>query len=106
MTIVNDEVLHAAKAVWDYLQLRHHPIPADVIIALGTNDLRVAEFAADLYHAGFGKLLVCTGAIAHQGDLLATPWDRTEAEMYADVAVKRGVPHERILVEPRATNTS
>src|SRR3954447_16581381 len=103
---ITEEVLESARCVWEYHQLRHKPIPADLIIALGTNDLRVAEFASDLYLEGFGKMLVCTGAIAHQGDLLATPWSRTEAEMYAEIAKKRGVPADRILIEPCATNTA
>jgi uncharacterized SAM-binding protein YcdF (DUF218 family) len=103
---VNEEILRFARVIWDYHQLRHKPIPADVIVALGTNDLRVADFAADLYLRGFGKLLVCTGAIAHQNDLLATPWDRTEAEMYAEVAERQGVPKDRIVLETNATNTS
>lgn len=77
-----------------------------MIIALGTNDLRVAEFAADLYHRNFGRILVCTGAVAHQDDLLATSWSRTEAEMYAEVAANRGVPEDRILLETEATNTA
>lgn len=100
------EALRLARVVWDYHQLRHTPIPADAIVALGTNDLRVAHFAADLYHRGFGPVLLCTGGIAHQGDLLATAWSKTEAEMYADIAVERGVPRERILLEMRATNTA
>jgi uncharacterized SAM-binding protein YcdF (DUF218 family) len=87
-------------------QLGQTAIPGDVIIALGTNDLRVAEFAAELYSRGFGNLLVCTGGIAHQGDLLQTAWDRSEAEMYASVAQQRGVPNERILIEPAAVNTA
>jgi uncharacterized SAM-binding protein YcdF (DUF218 family) len=98
--------LEAARIIWDFHQLRHTPIPADVIVALGTNDLRVAEFAAELYHAGFGQTLLCTGGIAHQGDLLATPWDRSEAEMYAEVAIECGVPRDAILLETQATNTS
>jgi uncharacterized SAM-binding protein YcdF (DUF218 family) len=73
---------------------------------LGTNDLRVAKHAADLYLNGFGPLLVCSGGIAHQGDLLATPWPKTEAEMYADVAVARGVPAGAVLLEKQATNTA
>ena len=101
-----DEALRCARIIWDYHQLRHRTIPADIIVALGTNDLRVAEFAADLYREGFGSTLVCTGGVAHQNDLLATTWDRTEAEMYADVAVRRGVPRDRILLETRATNTA
>src|SRR3954453_23778680 len=103
---ITEEVLESARCVWEYHQLRHKPIPADLIIALGTNDLRVAEFAADLYLGGFGKHVLCTGAIAHAGDLLATPWERTESEMYAEVAVRRGVPRDRILLEARATNTA
>jgi uncharacterized SAM-binding protein YcdF (DUF218 family) len=103
---VGEAHLKSARIIWQYHQLGHKAIPADMIIALGTNDLRVAEFAADLYHQGFGKWLVCTGAIAHQGDLLATPWARTEAEMYAEIASRKGVPCERILLEKRATNTA
>jgi uncharacterized SAM-binding protein YcdF (DUF218 family) len=103
---ISEEVLRSARIIWQYHQLGHKPIPADVILALGTNDLRVAEFAADLYHRGFGRLLVCTGAIAHQDDLLATPWSKSEAEMYADIAEQRGVPRACILLETRATNTA
>jgi uncharacterized SAM-binding protein YcdF (DUF218 family) len=103
---VSEQVLRSARVIWQYHQLGQTPVPGDVIIALGTNDLRVAEHAADLYHRGFGKLLVCTGAIAHQGDLLQTPWERTEAEIYAAVAEEHGVPADRILIEPRATNTA
>jgi hypothetical protein len=103
---VTEAHLHSARTIWQYHQLTHRPIPADVIIALGTNDLRVAEFAAGLYSAGFGKLLVCTGSIAHQRDLLATPWDRTEAEMFAEVARNCHVPTDRILLETRAANTA
>ncbi len=103
---VTEEHLQDARVIWDYMNLGHTPIPADLIIALGTNDLRVAEFAADLYFDGFGKHLLCTGAIAHEDDLLATPWQRTEAEMYAEVAARRGVPRDRILLETRATNTA
>jgi uncharacterized SAM-binding protein YcdF (DUF218 family) len=103
---MTEEALCLARIIWDYHQLGHQPIPDDVIVALGTNDLRVAEFAAELYLRGFGRTLLCTGGIAHQGDLLATSWTKTEAEMYADIALSRGVPHDRILLETRATNTA
>lgn len=98
--------LEAARIIYEFHCLRQTPLPAGAIVALGTNDLRVAEFAAKLFHQGFGPWLVCTGAIAHQGDLLETAWDRTEAEMYRDAAVNLGVPPERILLETRATNTA
>lgn len=103
---MTEEALRHALVIWDYHRLRHEPVPADVILALGTNDLRVAEFAADLYLRGYGSMLVCTGGMAHQGDLLETPWEKTEAEMYAEAAARLGVPSERILLETRAMNTA
>jgi len=103
---MTEEALRLARIIWDYHQLRHHPIPADVILAFGTNDLRVAEFAADLYRRGYGSILVCTGGVAHRGDLLETRWEKTEAEMFADAAERLGTPRERILLETRATNTA
>lgn len=104
--MVTEEALAHARVIWDYSQMRQEPQPADAILALGTNDLRVAEFAADLYLRAFSPVLICTGGMAHLGDLLSTGWDKTEAEMFAGVAVARGVPSERILLETRSTNTS
>jgi uncharacterized SAM-binding protein YcdF (DUF218 family) len=103
---LTDEVLSLARIVWQYHQLDQIPIPGDVVVALGTNDLRVAEFASGLWHRGFGRTLVCSGGVAHTGDLLSTGWDRTEAEMYADIAMGRRVPRENILLETRSTNTA
>jgi DUF218 domain len=103
---VHPDVLHAARVIYNYHYLAHVPIRAEVIIALGTNDLRVAEFASDLFHQGFGGWLLCTGGIAHKADLLATPWTKSEAEMYSDIAVERGVPRAQIILETQATNTA
>lgn len=103
---MTENALQLARIIWDYHQLNHTPIPAEVIVALGTNDLRIAEFAADLYHNGYGKKIVCTGGIAHASDLLATRWGASEAEMYAAVLERRGVPNENILLETQASNTA
>ena len=106
MCKVDADALAHARVIWNYHRLHQQPQPADIIIALGTNDLRVAEFAADLYHQGFGRMLICTGGVAHTGDMLATGWDKPEAEIYAAIAIHRGVPPDRILREPRSTNTA
>jgi uncharacterized SAM-binding protein YcdF (DUF218 family) len=104
--MVTEEVLSLARTIWDYHQLSEALIPGEAIIAMGTNDLRVAEFAATLYHRGYAPLLVCTGGIAHRDDMLATGWQKTEAEMFAEVAERHGVPRDRILLERNSTNTS
>ena len=88
------------------MHLGHELGPADLMLVFGTNDLRVATFAADLYHRGMAPLAQITGGIAHQGDLLATPWDRPEAVIFAGEMTRLGVPAARILIEPCATNTA
>ena len=103
---MTEEALSLARTVYAYHRLNHTPIPADVIVALGTNDLRIAGFAADLYQRGYGRKVVCTGGIAHVSDLLATRWNIPEAEMYAAILQRRGVPDEDTLLETRASNTS
>lgn len=106
MVLVTEEVLACARVIWDYCQVGQNPSPADGILALGTNDLRVAEYAADLYLRGFGSFLICCGGMAHLGDLLSTGWDKSEAEVFAGVAEAKGVPRDRILLEPLSVNTA
>jgi uncharacterized SAM-binding protein YcdF (DUF218 family) len=103
---VSPEALASARLIFDYQQLRHTPFAAGLMVVFGTNDLRVPEFAARLYHQGLAPLMVVTGGIAHQNDLLATDWKRPEAEVFADVLMECGVPAGSILLEPEATNTA
>ena len=46
-----------------------------------------------------------SGGIAHRGGLLDTGWDQPEACVFAEVALREGVPAQAILVEDRAQNT-
>jgi uncharacterized SAM-binding protein YcdF (DUF218 family) len=91
-----------ARILWDYMLLRHTLVESDVIVALGSHDLRVAEHAADLFLRGLAPLLVCSGRL---GRLTSGRFHQSEAEMFADVAAARGVPRSAILLEPRSTNT-
>lgn len=91
-----------ARVLWDYMVLGHDLVESDVILALGSNDLRVAERAADVCLQGLAPLLVCSG---HLGRLTAERFHKSEAEMFADVAAAKGVPREAIRLEPRSTNT-
>jgi uncharacterized SAM-binding protein YcdF (DUF218 family) len=91
-----------ARAVWDYHHMGHRLDKSDCIIALGSHDIRVAERAAELYREGWAPLVVCTGRL---GSLTKGVWTRAEAEIFAEVAIARGVPKDRVLVEGCATNT-
>lgn len=79
---------------------------ADLILVLGNSDIRVAEYSADLFLQGYAPKILFSGGVAHKSDLLATTWeDKTEAEMFSEIAVKKGVPADKILLENKATNT-
>ena len=92
-----------ARIIWDYHHVHHAVAPAECIIVLGSHDTRVAERGADLFLAGWAPLIVFSGNL---GALTREIWDRPEAEIFAEVAAARGVPRERMLLEPRSTNTA
>lgn len=94
-----------AQKIWDYLQL-HQPLKkADLIFVLCSHDLRVANYAADLFLQGYAPFVLFSGGQAHKDDLLRTGWKKTEAEVFADVALKKGIPRDKVLIENQAQNT-
>ena len=99
---LNAELQLAAQEVWNYHRLRHSLEPSDLILVLGSHDLRVAGHAADLFHRGLAPIVVLSGGL---GRLTHGNWTRTEAEMFADVLHTRGVPDSACILESRSTNT-
>jgi uncharacterized SAM-binding protein YcdF (DUF218 family) len=102
ISIMNFQLDQLAQTIWDYHQLHHQLAPSDLLLALGSNDIRVAEYAADLYLQGFAPLLMFSGNV---GALTKDHFTKPEAEVFADIARQKGVPDEVILTEPESTNT-
>jgi len=100
-----DSVYSLALKLWNYHHVGHVLEKSDVIFALGSHDLSVPRFATQLFQEGWAPLLAFSGGIAHKDDSLRTGWNKSEAEMFADVATRMGVPKEKILIEREATNT-
>lgn len=90
------------RIIWEYLLLNQPLEKADCIVGMGSHDIRVAERSAELFLDGWAPLLVFTGYL---GRLTSGVWDRPEAEIFAEQAVKMGVPWEKILIENWSTNT-
>jgi uncharacterized SAM-binding protein YcdF (DUF218 family) len=95
------EIDRLAKVIWDYHHLDHTLRKSDLILVLGSHDTRVAERGAELYLEGWAPLLMCSGGRGR----LTEEWEESEAKVFARVAVERGVPEEKILIEDRSTNT-
>ncbi|PRX44660.1 uncharacterized SAM-binding protein YcdF (DUF218 family) [Prauserella shujinwangii] len=99
---VTEQNRRDARTIWDYHQIGHDVSPCDVAIGLGSHDLGVAAYAAELYHAGLFPLLVFSGATS---PTTAKRFPRGEAVHYREHAIELGVPDSAILVEPQASNT-
>jgi uncharacterized SAM-binding protein YcdF (DUF218 family) len=91
-----------AESIWNYHQMGHDIRPCDAAIGLGSHDLGVATFAAELYHAGIFPTIVFSGG---NSPTTAARFPRGEAVHYREHALQLGVPDGAILVEPHAGNT-
>ena len=91
-----------AEKLWNYHQLRHPLSQADVILVLCSHDRGVAERGAELYLAGWAPLLMFSGGL---GTITRHLWIEPEADQFAAIAVRMGVPRTHILIENQSTNT-
>ncbi|MGR5416444.1 YdcF family protein [Vibrio diabolicus] len=90
------------ETLWDYMQLKHELKPADCLFVMCSNDVRVAEHAANLYHQKLAPLIVFSGGEGRFTDGL---FEKSEAETFAEIAKMSGVPSEAILLEAESTNS-
>ena len=100
--MITKEVLDEARKLWDYHHLYHTPVPADCILVLGSLDLRVADRGADLYLEGLAPILIFSGGL---GKVTKGMWKDPEADLFARIALDKGVPAEAIFIENQSTNT-
>ncbi|MFA6254026.1 MAG: YdcF family protein [Candidatus Paceibacterota bacterium] len=95
-----NEVDRLAKIIWDYMLMHQELKPMDAVFGLGSNDTRVAERAADLFLQGYGQYLIFSGGWGKK-----TKFQEPEAVVFGDIALKKGVPADKIILEPKASNT-
>ena len=98
-----DGRIHAlAEKLWHYHQMNHELSRADAILVLCSHDIAVAERGAQLFLDGWAPLLIFSGGL---GTITRQLWHEPEADQFASIAIRMGVPRERIVIENRSTNT-
>ena len=90
------------EKVWGYHQLGHPLSKADAILVLCSHDMGVAERGAELFLDGWAPLLIFSGGL---GSITSHLWTDPEADQFAAIAERMGVPRRHILTENRSTNT-
>ncbi len=80
---------------------------SDIIFILGSNDARVGEHAATLFHTGYAPIIAISGdGTKHETVLLRdTHGGRREAEVLRDICLNADVPESVIIIEDQANNT-
>ncbi|RXS80558.1 YdcF family protein [Streptomyces sp. TM32] len=99
---ITDDQRQRAKLIWAYHQMHHDVQPTDAAIGLGSHDLGVPAYCAQLYRAGLFPTLVFTGG---PNPTAPERFPRGEAVHFREHALNLGVPNEAILLEPKARNT-
>lgn len=90
------------ERVWNYHHMHHELSRADAILVLCSHDTIVAERGAQLWLDGWAPLLIFSGGL---GTITQRFWTEPEADQFARIAIRMGVPADRILIENRSTNT-
>lgn len=101
---VNDKRsdLELARILWNYMYLGEKLRKCDCILGLGCADKRIPKRCAELYHQGYADIVIFSGG---HGKITKNIWRKTEARTFFEIAVKLGVPKDRIILENKASNT-
>lgn len=90
-----------AQILWDYMCYELPLKKADIILCLGSYDIRSADWAAKLWHDRWAPTILFSGDRGKATRDLPYP----EADRFAMRAMELGVPEEVILRETKSRNT-
>lgn len=99
---MKEEELRELRVLWDYMRLDQPVQPGGCIVGFGCINDDIALRCAQLYREGYASRVLFTGGL---GRNTLGRWVQTEAERFAAIAAREGVPPERILLEKRSTNS-
>lgn len=96
-----DAVIEDAGALFDFLSDGAEG-PAEVVLAMGSQDLAVAGTAARAFHDKGADWLICSGGF---GKDTAALFREPEGVLYARQCLALGVPEDRLIIEREAANS-
>ena len=100
---ITDHILNDAETLYNYhASFCQEPVSSDLILAAGSHDMRVPEYAATLYLKGYAPMVVCSGGFGKITDGL---FREPEGVLFARRCMEFGVPEDSILIEQKAHNT-
>ncbi|MGL1894704.1 MAG: YdcF family protein [Spirochaetaceae bacterium] len=98
---MNRDVLDHARVLWDYFCSHKDEVKADVIVVCCSYDLRVCDYACDIFNTIDAKKIIFSG---DRGNWTRGLWNSSEALIFKERAVYNGIDESNICIEERATN--
>ena len=86
--------MELVQILWDYMKLNQKIEKCDAIIGLGCMDLEVPKVVAKLYLEGYADMVIFSGGLGKRSKKV---WNEPEADKFAKIAIKMGVPSEKII---------
>lgn len=102
-TCLSESQLSRLQVLWDYMRTEQPLKKSDCIVGLGCYNLDIPRWCAQLYRAGWANKVLFSGGL---GRNTRSMWQRSEAELFAEIAMAEGVPAADILLENQSTNTA
>lgn len=96
------DVLFSLKVIWDFMKLNQTIEPCDIIFACGCSNMDIPRKCVELFKNGYGKKILFSGGL---GKITKSELQKTEAEIYRDIAISEGVLESDIFIENQSTNT-
>ncbi|MCW7498124.1 YdcF family protein [Leptospira levettii] len=99
---VTEEELCLASSIWNFLTYNDPIRKADLIFVPCSHDLRIAEYAAELYRSGYAEYILFSGGLNFFTKHI---FPKSEALAFANHIISLGIPKENIWIEDKSTNT-
>ena len=100
---LNDELfLKYFNTIWNYMKLNMRLEKCDLIIGCGCMNMNIPIRCAELLKNGYGKKILFAGGL---GKVSKDILNKSEAEIFRDIAIDEGVNSDDIFIENRSTNT-
>ena len=100
--MINTEIIQSLKIIWNYMILNMPIEKSDLIIGCGCTNLDIPKKCVELFKKGYADKILFTGGF---GKLTSTKFEKTEAEIYRDIALENGLDINNIYIENKSTNT-
>lgn len=94
-------LIPSIKLLWEFNQVHNDLEPADLILVLGSNDLSVPAFAAQVFTEKFANKIIISGGVGINTKYI----NQTEAAVFEKIILDLGVTKADIFLEDKSSNT-